>query len=156
MREDFHCLLSCVIALCVIHVLETSVTSSLLAGTVHRHKFPQVCIDPGAEVISANLQEDRKELSSNRNSEMVKMEENSAQHFSKTIIIYNKQRDWLQDVDPHLAVSSLCSCSRTGSQQRQQDELPQIPRAELIFTDNAKNCGTRKSTSWKAMLAVAP
>lgn len=85
---------------------------------------------------------------------MVKMEENSAQHFIKPIIIYNKQRNWLQDVDPHLA--SLLSCSRIGSQQGGQAELPQIPRAELIFTDNDKNYGTRKTTSWKAMLAAAP
>ena len=157
MREDFHCLLSCVITLCDLHVLETSVTSSVLASTCtpsYQHKFSRVCIDPGA---SASLQEDHRELLSNRHSEMVKMEENipSALHFIKTIIIYNKQRDWLQDVDPHLALSSLCSCSRTVSQQGWQDELPQIPRAELIFTDNAKNYGTRKSTSWKAMLAAA-
>lgn len=36
-------------------------------------------------------------------------------------------------MDPHLARSSLCSCSWTGSQQRGQNELPLLPRAELIF-----------------------
>lgn len=67
-----------------------------------------------------------------KNPEMLKMEENSAQYLIKTILIYDKPRDcrmW----NLHLARSLPCSCSRTGSQQREQDELPLLPRARLIF-----------------------
>lgn len=142
MREDFNYLLS--------YVTASTCTPS------QQHGFSRVWIDPKGNIISTDLQEDCKELSNNRHSEMVKMDENSTQHFIKTLIIYNKQRDWLQDADPHLSMSSRCSCSRTGSQQGGQDKLSQIPRANLIFMDNAKNYGIRKSTSCKARLAAAP
>lgn len=36
-------------------------------------------------------------------------------------------------MDPHLTRNSSCSCIRTGSQERDQDEFPLLPRAELIF-----------------------
>jgi len=76
MREDFQCLLSYIIAVCDIHLIETSVWSSLWVGTCapsDQHKFSSVHIDPLSKVISVNPQGDHKGLSSNGHSELVKM-----------------------------------------------------------------------------------
>lgn len=156
MREDFHCLFSCGIALRNIYVLEISVISSFLAGTwtpSHQHKI-RTFIDDRAEVISASLQEGHKELSSNGYSEIGKM--------VKTVPSIS--------LKPSLSTISkeTAGCGSSSGQDfillLQQDRqsaeragwIAPTPQSRADIYGNSKNYGTRKSTSWKVVQAAAP